>query len=77
MSELSLPGKRPAAELLYENLTAVLNSFDICALPRVMLAPVLFLFHWRRETEKNTVIMNAAENYPCSDLFLSDLVTEH
>lgn len=49
---MPLPWKRPAAKLLYENLTAVLNSFDVCALPRVMFAPVLFLFHWR--TEKNT-----------------------
>ena len=48
-----LPGKRPTAELLDENLTAVLNSFDICALPRVMFAPVLFLFHW--STEKTNI----------------------
>lgn len=40
-----LPRKRSAAELLDEDLTAVLNSFDICALARVMFAPVLFLFH--------------------------------
>lgn len=49
VSKMSLPWKRPTAKLLYENLTAVLNSFDICALPRVMFAPVLLLFHWRTE----------------------------
>ncbi len=42
---MSLPWKCPTAKLLYENLTAVLHSFDVCALPCVMFAPVLFLFH--------------------------------
>lgn len=50
---MSLPWKRPTAELLYENLTAILNSFDICALPRVMFAPVLFLFHWKKKEKNN------------------------
>lgn len=46
-----LPRKRSAAELLDEHLTAVLDSFDVCALARVMFAPVLFLFHWRANTK--------------------------
>ena len=45
MCVMSLPWKGPAAQLLYENLATVLNSFDICALSCVMFAPVLFLFH--------------------------------
>lgn len=38
------PWKRPAAQLLYEHLAAVLNSFDVCALARVIFTPVPFLF---------------------------------
>lgn len=46
---MSLPGKRPAAELLNENLTAILNSFDVCALSRVVFTPVLLLFYCQSE----------------------------
>lgn len=42
---LSLPGEGSTSELLDEDLTAVLNSFDVRALPRVMFTPVLLLFH--------------------------------
>lgn len=54
---MSLPGKRPTAELLYENLTSILNSFDICALPRVMFAPVLLLFYCQKENTLTISIM--------------------
>lgn len=42
---MGLPGEGPAAQLLYEHLTAVQDGFDVGALPRVVFAPVLFLFH--------------------------------
>lgn len=54
---MSLPGKRPTAELLYENLTSILNSFDICALPRVMFAPVLLLFYCQTDNTDTISIM--------------------
>lgn len=51
-TERCSPGERPAAQLLDENLAAVLNRPDVCALPRVVFAPVLFLFHWKVKRKK-------------------------
>lgn len=51
----NLPWKRSAAELFNENLTAILNSSDVCALAGVMFAPVFLLFHWRREKHSSAI----------------------
>lgn len=68
VSKMCLPWKRPTAKLLYEDLTAVLNSFDICALPRVMFAPVLLLFHWRTE---NTLTISTTLQKMMSEMITS------
>lgn len=44
-----LPGEGPAAQLLDEHLAAILNCFDVCALPRVVFTPVLLLFYCQTE----------------------------
>lgn len=51
-TERCSPGERSTAQLLDENLAAVLNRPDVCALPRVVFAPVLFLFHWKVRSKK-------------------------
>lgn len=48
---VSLPWERPAAQLLYKHLAAILNSSDICALSCVIFTPVPFLFDWRRRKQ--------------------------